>query len=79
MNPEHASLRPQPSGCHGYLAIEGLVVLADLLPLPVAPGNNQLQDGLPCHCLERGEALIFLLPCLQEAQQGCSLQSSVSA
>ena len=37
---------PQPSGCHGYLAIEGLVVLADLLPLPVAPGSNQLQDGL---------------------------------
>lgn len=35
-----------PFGCHGYLAIEGLIALADLLPLPVAPGSDQLQYGL---------------------------------
>lgn len=38
--------QPPPSGCHGYLAIEGLIALADLLSLPVAPGSDQLQYGL---------------------------------
>lgn len=29
-----------PPSCHGYLAIEGLVALADLLPLLVAPRSD---------------------------------------
>lgn len=44
-----------PSGCHGYLAIEGLIALADLLPLPVAPGSDQLQYGLLVAAWKKGE------------------------
>lgn len=35
-----------PRGRHGYLAIEGLVALTDLLSLSVAPRSDELQDGL---------------------------------
>lgn len=35
-----------PSSHHVYLAIEGLVTLADLLSLLVAAGGDQLQYGL---------------------------------
>lgn len=45
---EISSLAPShpPSSCHGYLAVEGLVALGDLLPLPVAPRSDELQYGL---------------------------------
>lgn len=50
-SPSPTRLRP---GCHGYLAIEGLVALADLLPLLVAPGCDQLQYGLLVTAWKRG-------------------------
>lgn len=66
---------PLPSGRHGYLAIEGLVALGDLLPLPVAPGSDQLQDGLLVTAWRKGGHPAPDPTCLQEAHQGCALQS----
>lgn len=37
---------PAHKQSENYLAIEGLVTLADLLPLLVAAGGDQLQYGL---------------------------------
>lgn len=42
-SPQHHPTRPVVAS---YLSVEGLVTLADLLPLPVAPRSDELQYGL---------------------------------
>lgn len=59
-----------PSGCRGYLAVEGLVALTDLLPLPVAPGGDYVQYGLLVTAWNRRQQSSSYPPCLQEAHQG---------
>lgn len=42
----HPPIQAPCCGPCSHLAIEGLVALTDLLPLPVAAGGDELQDGL---------------------------------